>query len=187
MNNSTVGCDTTYFSNGSKIYWQYNCDRIWLTLENSRNNKVVIDEVPSEYYQYTYRLGFSLVKEYKNCLLFRGGCPANGPCIYTLVDKDNGKKIKSFSQLICMDTKDDKGAPQKYNYDFVVDLSENLDNIFVYFIDDKRIKKSPFKDRLTSVIPQSQFEKMTLTNDILTIYYEIDNCNDTKSITINLK
>ncbi len=104
MNEATVSCDTTTFSNNAKLYWQYNCDRIWLTLENVSGQKFEIDEVPVEFYNYTYRLGFHLIKEYDKTILFRSGCPANGPCIYSLIDKSNGQIITEFDQLLCIDT-----------------------------------------------------------------------------------
>ncbi|MDD4970893.1 MAG: hypothetical protein PHT07_15810 [Paludibacter sp.] len=187
MNNATVSCDTTTFTNGSKMYWQFNCDRIWLTLENIKKEKQVIDESTSELYDLTYRLGFHLIKEYKNTLLFRSGCPANGPCNHTLIDKTNGKKIKEFDQLICINTENQSKNPHKYEYNFIVSLSTNLDYLIVYFVDSKKTIKKPFLEKLTSVIPQSQFEKMTLKNNILTIYYEVDNCDKSKTITIDLK
>lgn len=95
MNNATVSCETRMLKNKAQLYWQYNCDKIWLTLETSKGKKTTIDKVPVEYYGYTYRLGFHFVKEFNNSILFRSGCAANGPCIYTLIDKTTGKKICS--------------------------------------------------------------------------------------------
>ncbi len=99
MNSATVSCETAKLKNNSKLYWQYDCNRIWLTLENAKGKKAVINEVDVELFGYTYRLGYYLIKEYKNSLLFRSGCPANGPCIYTLIDKNNGKIIKRKNQI----------------------------------------------------------------------------------------
>ncbi len=99
MNESTVDCKTIILKNSSKLYWQFNCGRIWLTLENANGKKKVIDEVKVELYAYAYRLGYHLIKEYKNTLLFRSGCPANGPCMYTVIDKTNGKKIKEYKNI----------------------------------------------------------------------------------------
>src|SRR5690606_1850190 len=185
MNETTVSCDTTTFSNNAKLYWQYNCDRILLTLENENGQKNVIDEVPVELYGYTYRLGFHLIKEFDKTILFRSGCPANGPCIYTLIDKNNGNKIKEFDQLICIDTDIKWENSHKYNFDFVVYLSDTTDHLIIYYVDDNRILKIPFKEKLTSVIPQHQFDEMTLNNNILTLTYELDD-NKKKTLNINL-
>ena len=45
MNNATTNCKTIILKNKSKLYWQYNCNRIWLTLENPIGKKKVINEV----------------------------------------------------------------------------------------------------------------------------------------------
>jgi hypothetical protein len=81
MDGSTTSCKSTVLKNNSKLYWQYNCNRIWLTLENNKGKKIVINEVDVELYNYTYRLGYHFVKEFDKTILFRSGCPANGPCI----------------------------------------------------------------------------------------------------------
>ncbi len=180
INNYTVSCDTTIFSNNAKLYWQFNCDRIWLTLENENGQQTIIDTIPIGLYAYTYRLGFHLIKEFDKTILFRSGCPANGPCIYTLIDKNTGNKIKEFDQLICIDTEDDK-----YNFDFIVYLSETTDYLIIYYVDNGKTLQVPFKENLTSSIPQYQFDKMTLNNNILTLTYELDD-NTNKTLNINL-
>lgn len=185
MNEATVSCDTTFFSNDAKLYWQYDCERIWLTLENSNGQKNVIDEVPVELYGYTYRLGFQLIKEFNKTILFRSGCPANGPCIYTLIDKNNGNKVKEFDQLICVDTDINKKNPHKYNFDFVIYISDTSDYLIIYYLDSEKTLKVPLKEKLTSIIPQYQFVEMMIDDNILTIFYELEN-KTKKSIRIDL-
>lgn len=178
----SISCDTTYFSNNSKIYWQFNCDDIWLTLENKNGNKFKIDEVPVDLFGYTYRLGYHLIKEYKNSLLFRSGCGATGPCSYILIDKINGKKIRDFNQLICIDTDVQIKNEHQYNFDFVVYLFE--ESIIIEYIESKKKVKVAFKENLTALIPEHQFDKMILKNNILTIFYEND--EGKKTLKINL-
>jgi len=173
MNGATVSCDTTTFKNNSILYWQYNCDRIWLTLENSSGQKFVIDESGVELYNLTYRLGYHLIKEFKESLLFRSGCPANGPCIYTLIDKSNGKKLKEFDQLICIDTDVKWENAHPYEFDFVVYLAYETDQLIINYIDSGKMITIPFKENLASVIPEHSFENMTLENNILTLNYQI--------------
>jgi len=184
MNEATVSCDTTIFSNKAKLYWQYNCDRIWLTLENSKGQKSVIDEIPVELYGYTYRLGFHLIKEFDKTVLFRSGCPANGPCIYTLIDKNNGKKVKEFDQLICIDTDIRRSNAHKYNFDFVVYLSDTTNNLIIYYVDKNKILKVPFNENRTPQI-QPKFNDMVLHHNVLTLSYKLDN-NTKKTLNINL-
>lgn len=181
----SISCDTTYFSNKSKIFWQFNCDKIWLTLENKDKIKFAIDEVPVELYGYTYRLGYHLIKEYKNSLLFRSGCAATGTCSYILIDKNNGKKIREFYQLICIDTDVQTENEHVYDFNFVVYLAD--ESIVVEYIESKKKVKVAFKDNLTAAIPEQQFDKMILKNNILTIFYETDNGKKTLKINLNNK
>jgi hypothetical protein len=183
MNGATTNCKTTVFKNKSKLYWQYNCKRIWLTLEDVKGRKTVIDEVDVELFGYTYRLGFHLFKEFDKTLLFRSGCPANGPCMYSLIDKSTGKLIKKFGQLICIDT--DIREDKKYQFDFVVYYSDNYDKLKIYNIYSNQILTIPFnakQNNLTAVIPEQQFDKMKLNGNILTIFY-----TTTENKELNLK
>lgn len=187
MNNATVSCETRMLKNKAQLYWQYNCDKIWLTLETNKGKNITIDEVPVEYYGYTYRLGFHFVKEFNNSILFRSGCAANGPCIYTLIDKTTGKKIDEFGQLICIDTdiKDEK----KYPFEFLVYADSNYKRIIIYYPDTKKVLKVPFdfeKNNVTAVIPEYQFDRMEVSGNILTLYYTTSE-NKKLNLKINLK
>lgn len=96
MNDSQINCDTIILKNGYNLYWQFDCDRIWLTLENANNSKIVLDEINSNLYGYVYRLGYQLIKDYPKKLLFRSGCPANGPCKFIVINKRDGKITKEY-------------------------------------------------------------------------------------------
>ncbi|UWY28129.1 hypothetical protein N4T20_20700 [Flavobacterium sp. TR2] len=96
MNESSINCDTIKLKNNYNLYWQFNCDRIWLTIEKPNKSKIVINEVDVNLYPYTYRLGYQLIKDYSNKSLFRSGCSANGLCKFILINKKNGKKIKEY-------------------------------------------------------------------------------------------
>lgn len=182
MNYAEVSCDTTTLSNNTKLYWQYNCDSIWLTLENASGQKKVIDGVPVELSDYASRLGFYLIKEFKKTILFQSGCAANGPCMYKLIDKNNGNEIKVFDQLICIDTEDNK-----YNFDFIVYLSDTTNHLVIYYVDSNKTLQVPFKKKkLTEIVPEYQFDEMILNNNILTLTYELDYNIRRKTLSINL-
>ncbi|MCA6419448.1 MAG: hypothetical protein IM602_15400 [Cytophagales bacterium] len=178
MNGATVSCDTTFFTNDSFIYWQYNCDKIWLTLENKGKHKFEIAEVPVDLFNLTYRLGYHLIKEYKSSLLFRKGCSASGPCTYDLIDKNDGKKLRDFGQLICIDTDSRRTNSHPYNFEFIV-YFETTDNIIVEYIDSGQKFKIPFNEKLTDIVPELQFNEMTLVNNRLTLTYKTDKENKT--------
>jgi len=186
MNYATVSCATRVLKNKAKLYWQFNCNKIWLTLENNKGKQVILDEVPVEYYGYTFRLGFHFVTEFDNSILFRSACPANGPCMYTLIDKITGKKIKEFGQLICIDT--DVREDKKYPFDFFVYADNNYQNIIVNYPDKKKKLIIPFdfqKNNLTAVIPEYQFDNMILNGNSLTLYYTTTNDKNLK-LKVNL-
>ncbi|RZK26050.1 MAG: hypothetical protein EOO43_03915 [Flavobacterium sp.] len=187
MNNATVSCKTQILRNKSKLYWQYNCDKIWLTLENTKGQKVIIDEIPVGYYGYTYRLGFHLVKEFEKSILFRSGCPANGPCNYTIIDKNTGKKLDEFRQLICIDTH--VTQEEKYQFDFIVYADSTYKKIIVNYPDTKYVLTIPFdfqRNNLTARIPEFQFHNMKKNGNILTLFYTTTDDNKL-DLKINLK
>ena len=187
MHEAPMNCETTLLKNKSKLYWQFNCNRIWLTLQNVKGKKIVINEVEVNFYNYAYRLGYQIIKEYKNNLLFRSGCPANGPCVYTLINNVNGQKIKEFDQLICIDTDIEIENPYNYKYNFLVYLSDNANYLNIYFVDTKKAIKVPFKYELTGVMPNNQFKKMEVKNNILTLFFEEKNENQIFKINLNNK
>lgn len=182
INNFTIACDTAKLSNNTKLYWQFNCDRIWLTLENISGQKIVINEVPIGLNPYTYRLGFQLIKEFDKTILFRNDCAATGPCVYTLIEKNTGAKIEEFEQLVCIDAVD-----EKYDFDFIVYLSNDSDHLVIYFVDTKKTLEIPFTESLTnSAYPQDQFDQMILQNDTLSLTYGLsDNIKKTLLIDLN--
>ena len=182
---TTINCKTTFLKNNSKLYWQFNCDKFWLTLENRNGGKKVINKVDLGGYYYVNRLGFHLIKEFDKSILFRSDCSSNGPCNYNLIDKITGNKIKEFGQLICIDA-DIK--EKKYKFDFVVYFSKNNDKLKIYYLDSKKVLTVPFdviNNNLQCLIPEFQFDKMSLKGNILTLFYT--NMNDKKMyLKINL-
>jgi len=177
INDNTTKCDTVVFKNKSKLYYQFNCDSIWLTLENTKKKKKILyveKEYFHDFYYIQYRLKYHLAKEYKNLLLFRSGCPANGPCNYVLIDKETGKLSRELGELIYEHNPD-------VIYDFVIYFSGDYRNIIVDFIDSKRKIKVPVKkENFLAAIPEYQFNKIEYRNGIITLTYEANN-----KITIN--
>lgn len=92
-----IDCSTIHLKNNYLLYYQYNCDSIWLTLESTRKKKTVLFSMNTMHYAYTYRLGCQLQKERSRTLLFRCGCPANGPCTYRVIDKYTGRQLRKYT------------------------------------------------------------------------------------------
>lgn len=179
INQYTTNCSTTHLKNGSKIYWQFNCNSIWLTLENKSGKRITLDKVPIEYYSYTYRLGYHLAKEYKKALLFKSGCPANGPCDFVLIDKTSGKKISEFGELIYDHT------TNKF-YDFVIYFSSPSSLVLHYIDTNKKYKFVVEPDNFNAVVPEYTFNEIYIKNNILTLTYDPVKVRSSGIIKINL-
>lgn len=175
-----IGCDTTMLSDHSKLYWQYNCEGAWLTLENSEGKKIILDNISAELYDQAIGMGLDFIKEFEKSILFRGNCTSNEACLYTLLAKQTGKEIKLFNQLICIDSEN-----TKYHYDFVVYLSDTSKHIIIHYINGDSVLRVPFNETLSDFVPEFQFESMLLEENILTLTYESD-AHEKKKLIINL-
>lgn len=169
--------------NGDKLYWQYNCRSIWLTLQTTKNKKIIIDHVDTAYHSFAYRLGYNLIKEFNNSLLFSSRCPANGPCNYVLVDKNSGRIIRKFNVLI--------NEPRKgYELNFVAYLPNLKNYIVLYFPDSKKQLQIPIdKNGLFWSTPEYQFEEIQIKDNTAILTYETSRSQDksvrkTKTIDI---
>ena len=176
-----VPCDTTILKNKSQLYYQFNCDSVWLTLDNNQN-KVVIFSMGTELAGYTYRLGYLLTKEFKNSLLFRWSCPANGPCNYVLLDKNTGKILQHYNELIY--------KAQDSLADFIIYFTnDNLSSLTIDFIDrNKKYQIAVDSNKFRGINPEYQFEEAVLDNDKLKMTYSyLKNETDTNYITENIE
>lgn len=159
--NHSVDCDIDTLKSGDFLYYQHNCDSIWLTLDKG-DRKIILFSTEPDLHQYHYRLDPQLVNEFENHLLFRFGCPANGPCSHFAVDKETGKKTAEFYELIF------KGQGNATN--FVVGL--DYMQIKVFNLITNETDSIPFNsERLTSIIPEYQFDEGQIKNGILFLLY----------------
>ncbi len=179
INQYTTDCNTTYLKNGSKLYWQFNCKSIWLTLENKSGRRTTINTVPIDYYSLTYRIGYHLAKEYKNTLLFRSGCPANGPCNFVLLDKNTGKKIREFGELIY-----DHSTGQFY--DFILYFSSKSSLTLHYIDTNKKYRITVNPEDFNSVTPEYMFDKIYIKKNILILTHPRRTENSSGIIKIDL-
>lgn len=159
--NHSVNCDIDTLRSGDLLYYQHNCDSIWLTLDKGYK-KIILFSTEPDLHQYHYRLDPQLVNEFKDHLLFRYGCPANGPCSHFAVDKKTGEKTAEFYELIFKG----KGA----TIDFVVGL--DYMKIKVFNLKTNEIDSIPFdSDKLTSIIPEYQFDEGKVKDGFLILPY----------------
>ena len=159
--NRSVHCDIDTLQSGDLLYYQHNCDSIWLTLDKG-DRKVILFSTESDLHQYHYRLAPQFVNEFENHLLFRFGCLANGPCSHFAVDKKTGKKTAEYDELIF------KGKGNTTN--FVVGL--DYMQIKVFNLTTNEIGSIPFdSEGLTGIIPEYQFDKGQIKDGVLLLPY----------------
>ncbi len=91
--------DTTRLRNGALLYNEGDCDSIRLILERAGERNVVAYYDPDGL-PYHYRLGYHLVEEFDDALLFRWGCPASSECAYALHDSRTGALIAGLPSLL---------------------------------------------------------------------------------------
>ncbi|MCP9762819.1 hypothetical protein [Lacihabitans soyangensis] len=180
---NTTNCDTTFLRNESKLYYQFNCDSIWLTLENLKGLKRIIyveKDNFDEFYGIQWRIGYKFIKEYNKYLLFRSGCPANGPCNFVLIDKTTGELNRVLGELIY-------DHENNVFYDFLLYFSTTDDSIIVDFIDlNKQMKITIDKSHFTTVTPEYNFEKISFSKGIITLTYFYGDNNNPKLKTISV-
>jgi hypothetical protein len=164
--NSIDECNIHLLKDGSKLYYQFNCDSVWLTLEKKSGRKIIIYSMAGddfkELYGYNYRLGYQFAHEYNKSILFRSGCPANGPCNFILINKSNGKITAELGELIYNREKN------KF-YNFLVYFSnEKLNYLIIYYPDSgKRYKIHIHPYDFRGVIPEYTINDITVKNHIL--------------------
>lgn len=180
----SIDCKIKKFQDGGKLYYQFTCDSIWLTYENNKGKEFIIDSSDTLLYSYNYRIGFQLAKEYKESLLFRSGCPANGPCNFILISKKTGKRLAEYGELIY-----DHSVTEKF-YDFIIYFSnDKLDALTLDFIDENKQYKISINPKLyNSAIPEYSFDKISFKNGKLTLSYHYAKSSNwlTKTITVNI-
>lgn len=90
-------CDTILFSNGAKIYWQWNCDSAWLMFENQE--KIILSSCEEVNVYECERTGLNFLKEYPNYLLFQykwiSGCCTSPDIV--LINKVDGIEMKRIT------------------------------------------------------------------------------------------
>ena len=170
--NLTVTKDTTVLSNGNKLYYLANCDSTWLVLDFGKNKKNLFS-VELNFIPYTYRLGYYLIKEFKNSLFFRYGCSASGSCQYVLIDKNNGKIQKEFDHGVVI------YSGENENSDFIIYFSEientsseKLDTLTLLFINSgKKFNSTIPSGRFSLPSSMPFFDRVEVENDKVKLYY----------------
>lgn len=95
-----LDCKKISLSGGSSLQYQFNCDSIWLTLCSSSGKKHILYSIETRLHHYHDRVGYVFYKEFRKELLFRKDCVIPTGCNFFLVDKNSGRMIEEFGDLI---------------------------------------------------------------------------------------
>lgn len=168
-----ISCEETVFSNGAKIYRQFNCDSSWLVFEN-QNLKKNIYSLDKELIDLTYKLGYVGWDEYKESILItdRLWSGSSSPFQYHLIDKETGKEIFNLGQAIYFN--------QEQSDPYFVSLDMVNSKIRIYNLD---TRKTALYDFNTSKLissrklgyflnsPEELFDLGEIKNNIFKISY----------------
>ena len=144
-------CDTTIFTNGAKMYWQWDCDSSWLTFENKE--KFILKSCNEVNVYGCLRTGLDFLKEYPNYLLFQykwvSGCCTPPDLIF--LNKENGNELRriSNSQFIWGDT-DENYTLYFFDttYNRLIYLDNNTDQKHICKFDKEQVNQSVTKNNV---------------------------------------
>jgi hypothetical protein len=167
-----ISCDETLFSNGAKIYRQFNCDSSWLVFQN-KNYKKIIYSLDKQMIEYTHKLGYVEWNEYEKSILIEnkvvsGCCQPNE---FVLIDKENGNLIKELGKEIFLDI-------DNFNPIFV-SLDNESKKLNFYNLNNRESRSIDFNfDKIDITIksgfmfhPEELFEDGSIKNDVFKIKY----------------
>ena len=171
-----ISCDTTLLKNDAKLYNQFDCDSLITILESSVGIKYHILTMQTNLTFYV-RLQPHLIHDFDKSILVSSGCSANGLCNHYLFDKENGRAINTFGNIIYTDD----------SQNFIIYFA-NLDSLILHYIDSdkKYFIKFPgerFENTLAKsipdIVPESLFDESKITNNIVTLKYHYQDKGET--------
>ena len=166
--NSYIKCETTFLHDKGFLNYHFNCDSIWLIL-NENEHSYQIFSMGTDLIEYTYRIGYQLIREFDNSLLFRYDCPATGSCNHILINKKSGKVIQKFHELVY------KG--NNSNAPFIIYFSNDyLDSLTIDFLDlNKSYKIMVDSSHFKSTNPEFQFDEGYVNQNKFILSYDYYN------------
>jgi hypothetical protein len=190
-----ISCKKVLFSNGSKLYRQFNCDSSWLTFESRTGRKTLLYSLEAPLIELTERLGYQYVKENKHSFLIINrvisGCCT--PPEFLLYNKNSGTLLENIGSLIYYsnDTQDN----------FVLYFSDStLNTITLRYLNSGKKYKIPVpKNRFTETLEKTSenyaellFYEHELKKPVFTIGYKYQLKEEAKTwyndtIRLNLK
>jgi hypothetical protein len=177
-----ISCEVTHFRNHTKLYWQYNCDSSWLVFQKRNGQKEILMSFEKEMMDFTERLGYNYVAEYKFTFLVQhnviSGCCA--PPEFILFDKQTGVCQRNLGPLVFY------SEDPKYPYvvffngnQYANNEKSDYNSLIILNIDSNKVyRKSLPKNRISKTLEFSRdssaellFDEPSLKGNILTLPY----------------
>jgi hypothetical protein len=177
-----ISCEPKTLTNGSKLYWSYNCDSSWITFEGKNRIKRIIFTLGDGLVQLTNRLGHTGFKEFKTTFLYTNrvisGCC--DPDNYYLYSKATGKLLKVIDRVIYVP--DSNRIPfivSVANYDYGHGSEFSYNSLTLYNIDSQKsykiaIKKGEIEKGMKNnkyLFPEYIFDTSLIDSRILIVKY----------------
>lgn len=184
-----ISCEETVFSNGAKIYRQFNCDSSWIVFEN-KNLKRNIQSLEKELIELTHRLGYVEWDEYEESILIanRLWSGSSAPYEYHLIDKETGKEIINLGQAIYLN--------EEHLNPYFISLDSNNSKIKIYNINTRKFAEIPFNmNKIDSThklggflqFPEELFGPGEIKNNIFKIKYSYRLVGNDELLTEKIK
>lgn len=160
-------CDTSFLKSNALLYYQYNCDSVWLTMENVRGEKYILYQLETELFNGP-KLAFLKGDCERSILISRKELEKDVQ--YYLIDKSTGRMMKSFQNVI----------DQSFNRTpLIAYFHSEQQRFFVYNMDTGlEVELSMPED----VLPyRNKCLGSSVDGDFLTLYFYIGN-DETKKI-----
>lgn len=167
-----ISCEETVFSNGAKIYRQYNCDSSWVVFQN-KNLKKNIYSLEKELVEYTHKLGYIDWIEFKGGILMYNKTASGGfyPMEFVLLDKNSGNIIVNLRKGIFLG--------ESFKNPFLISLNIEKPMFNVFNLDTKKSAKINFDFaridntmKLNDVLyPELLFDDGSVVNGVFKIKY----------------
>jgi len=95
--NLNIECDTVYLKSNSMVYYQFNCDSIWLTLENQSSEKYDIYKADTKS---VYNPSMLFLKQDCSQSALFSVRNSKTDLDFFLINKSNGQVIKIFKNVV---------------------------------------------------------------------------------------
>ncbi len=180
-------CDTTRLTNGSKLYYQWNCDSTWLTFENKE--QVILKSCTDIDPILCSRIGLNYTKEYPRYLLFIhnwiSGCCTPPDLVF--IDKLTGKEKERITNDLFVWGEADKNYALYFSdstFTELIYLDHEMDKKHTYWFKEGKVLKSVSKNEVMQL--SDLFKNFKKDKELFVLDFKIET-GEIERITIKIE